>query len=100
MKFSLVTIALLVAGAVGVRYVLQQRTKATSGPVLAPVDTSKVGPAYQRDPFATLEDQSQPLDSISNDPITEAAYHQGPVVMTGAFGADENTGGEEVYSII
>lgn len=88
MKFGLISVALLVVGALGVRSYLKGKA--------APPAPAKLGQAHQTDPYATLEDQSGPLDAATTDAITEAAYHQSATEWFPSMGADENAGGEEL----
>jgi hypothetical protein len=64
-----------------------------------PAKSKVIGQAHQRDPLSVTADDNGPLAALSNDPITEAAYHQHPVEMAGAFGIEENTDGEEFVNL-
>lgn len=56
---------------------------------------------YARRPNRSITGGTVPAlqDTPENAAITEAAYHQDPTTMAGAFGEDENSDGTEVTSL-
>jgi len=101
MRIGLPFLAVVAVAAIALRLYFDQKDGLSFwSQSTAPTRQKTVGQVHQTDPMEGVDDASGPLSSPSADPITEAAYHQqAAVTMTDAFGADENTDGEEVVNL-